>query len=110
MGTTRDGTAVHACLEMGETIEEAAQTEANFPPWLLDVLKMKAETSGRLTLVYTVGGPHVELRLGDGSPKVIARCGGETHTAPVYLDEAIVEVILEAHWALTMESALHKYR
>ncbi len=110
MGTTRDGTAVHACLEMVETIEEAAQTEENFPAWLLDVLEMKADTSGRLTLVYTVGGPHVELRLGDGSPKVIARWGGETHTAPVYIDEAIVEAILEAYWAPTMEAALRKYR
>jgi hypothetical protein len=72
MRTTQNGTAVHACLEMVESIEEAAQTEENFPAWLLDVLEMKADTTGRLTLVYTVGGPHVELRLGDGSPKVIA--------------------------------------
>ena len=28
MGTTRDGTAVHACLEMVETIEEAAKMDA----------------------------------------------------------------------------------
>jgi len=83
MGTTRDGTAVHACLEMVEAIEGGAQTEENFPAWLLDVLEMKADTSRRLTLVYTVGGPHVELRLGDCSPTVIAYWGGETDIASV---------------------------
>lgn len=110
MRTTQNGTAVDACLEMIESIEEAAQTEENFPAWLLDVLEMKADTTGRLTLVYTVGGPHVELRLGDGSPKVIAHWGGETHVAAVNIHEDIVDTILDAYWRPTMEAALRRDR
>lgn len=110
MRTTQNGTAVHACLRMVESIEEASTTEEDVSGWLVDVIEMQADTAGGMTLVYTVGGPYVELRLGDGCPKVVAHWGGDTHVAQVSIHEDIVAGILDVYWRPTMEAALREHR
>ncbi len=102
-----EGTAIRACLSVVESIEDANQTEEDLLQWLVeDALEMKADTTGAMQIVITTGGPHIEVELGDGNPRVVAYWGGDRHWAPVNIDETIVEAVLDTFWRPTMEAAL----
>lgn len=105
------GTAVRACLGVVEGIEEAAADGGDLVTWLTeDALEMKADSTGTLQIVISTGGPHIEVELGNGSPRVIAYWGGDTHTAFVNIDEPVVDEILDTYWRPTMEAALRSER
>jgi hypothetical protein len=74
---------------------------------LADVIELTADTTGKLTLVLTVGGPHAELVLGDGEPRIEVWWGGAHHTASVNLDERYVEDLLATWWRAALEAALN---
>jgi hypothetical protein len=93
----------------------AEMLESNLPggdPAELDmldqVLELKANTEETLFVVLTTGGPHVELVLGDGSPRIEVWWGGSHGTAHVNLDDAAVEAFVGTWWRATMEAALNR--
>jgi hypothetical protein len=73
-----------------------------------DILELKANTEGALFVVLTLGGPHVELVLGEGSPRIEVWWGGSHGTTHVNLDEQAVEAFVETWWRPTMEAALNE--
>ena len=75
---------------------------------LEDVLELTADTTGKLTLVLTVGGPHAELVLGDGEPRVEVWWGGAHHSTSTNLDKRYVEDLLATWWRATLEAALNR--
>lgn len=83
---------------------EARQHDEGFLEVLAeDALEILADTRGQVVLVLTVGGPHIELRLGVGQPTVVVYWGGEKATCPVFLDPAVLDdAVLGSwwHWAV----------
>ena len=71
-----------------------------------DTLEVVADTRGEVTLVLTVGGPHIELRLGCGQPTVFASWGGEQATCPVFLDPDVLEDEVGAWWQAAMAQSM----
>lgn len=86
---------------------EARQHDEDFVERLLDdTLDVVADTQGQVTLVLTTGGPHIELRLGCGQPKVFAYWGGEDASCPVFLDPEVLEEEVGALWRSTMAHSM----
>lgn len=75
---------------------------------LEDILELKANTEGALFVVLTTGGPHVELVLGQGTPRIEVWWGGSHGTTHVHLDDTAVEAFVETWWRPTMEAALNE--
>jgi hypothetical protein len=106
MGTPKNHAADYA-------IELARSLEARLGPGtggeldiLEDVLELTADTNGTLTVVLTIGGPHAELILGAGSPRIEVWWGGKHATELVNLDDNLVDTFLTTWYRATLEAAL----
>ena len=95
--------AVAAILEQRLVTGDPAEFDM-----LEEILELKATTEGALIVVLTTGGPHVELVLGQGSPRIEVWWGGSHATTHVNLDERAVEAFVETWWRPTMEAALNE--
>lgn len=108
MDTPKNHAADYA-IELARSLEARLGPETDGDLDMLDdVLELTADTTGRLTVVLTVGGPHAELILGDGEPRVEVWWGSSNHTTPVNLDERFVEAFLATWWQATLEAALRR--
>ena len=107
MHTRNQNHAQNHAVAVAEMLEQRLSTgdPADFD-MLEDVLELKATTEGALIVVLTTGGPHVELVLGQGSPRIEVWWGGSHGTTHVNLDENAVEAFVETWWRPTMDSAL----
>lgn len=72
----------------------------------LDVLDVVADTSGRVVLVLTTGGPHVELHLGRGVPTVHVFWGGEEWACPLIRYPEELDDVAGAYWHAAMAACL----
>jgi len=107
--TTPDNHAADYALTVARNLESRLGPGSSGELDILeDVLELTADTTGKLTLVLTVGGPHAELVLGDGEPRIEVWWGGAHHTASVNLDERYVEDLLATWWRATLEAALNR--
>jgi len=109
MHTSTKNHAQNHAAAVAETLEQrlAAGDPADFD-MIEDILELKATTEGALIVVLTTGGPHVELVLDYGSPRIEVWWGGSHGTAHVNLDEQAVEAFVETWWRPTMEAALRE--
>ena len=103
-----DDLARQAALSTARGLEQAAEELDFVEDLLLDALEVVADTRGVVTLVLSTGGPHVELVLADGFPRVAAWWGSHHATVSVSLDERLVEDICEQMWRPTMLRALEE--
>ena len=111
MTTSTTNPAIQAVFDTARSIEQRFHEgdASTFGAFLIDeALELKADTSGSLTIVLTVGGPHIELILGDGAPRLEGRWGGSTHTAHLDLDDPVVGDIVDTWWRPTMQAALDR--
>jgi hypothetical protein len=93
-------------LAVAQGLEEQ-QGDGDFVARLVaDTLEVVADTRGEVTLVLTVGGPHIELRLGCGQPTVFASWGGEQATCPVFLDPDVLEDEVGVWWHAAMAQSM----
>ena len=108
MNSSKDLAANYA-LELAQTLEGrlGPGTDGEFDI-LHDAIELTADTNGRLTVVLTVGGPHAELILGDGTPRVHVWWGGKHAIELVNLDERFVDAFLDTWYRATLEAALRR--
>jgi hypothetical protein len=106
MSTSDDQARAYA-VEMAEMLEQQLAPGAveDFDV-LENVLEFIADTRNVLRVVLTTGGPHAELVLGDGAPRIEVWWGGAHHSCWANIDENFVDDFVATWWRPTMEAAL----
>jgi hypothetical protein len=98
-----------AALAWAEQLEEAlAPGSVKDYEVLDDALELIADTRRVLRVVLSTGGPHTELVLGDGAPRIEVWWGGDHFKCVADLDSDFVDDFVATWWRPALEAALNR--